>query len=106
MMNDSSSPSSASSRRTRLPPGPSSFFSITRSTKSFAAAKSGARKTPLPAHNPSALITTGQGDRKSTRLNSSHDQISYAVFCLKKKTNKQEILLYNKKSAYPADQLI
>src|SRR5206468_12462972 len=26
-----------------------------------------------------------QGDRKSTRLNSSHDQISYAVFCLKKK---------------------
>src|SRR2546421_6182735 len=28
------------------------------------------------------------GDRKSTRLNSSHDQISYAVFCLKKK--KQE----------------
>ena len=29
-------------------------------------------------------------DRKSTRLNSSHDQISYAVFCLKKK-NKQHI---------------
>src|SRR5712664_3706448 len=27
----------------------------------------------------------GVGDRKSTRLNSSHDQISYAVFCLKKK---------------------
>src|SRR2546421_9346187 len=29
----------------------------------------------------------GFGDRKSTRLNSSHDQISYAVFCLKKKKN-------------------
>src|SRR5690606_39284315 len=28
-------------------------------------------------------------DRKSTRLNSSHVKISYAVFCLKKKTNKQ-----------------
>src|SRR2546430_10066250 len=27
------------------------------------------------------------GDRKSTRLNSSHSQISYAVFCLKKKQN-------------------
>src|SRR2546430_6828383 len=27
----------------------------------------------------------GEGDRKSTRLNSSHSQISYAVFCLKKK---------------------
>src|SRR2546430_13678891 len=31
-------------------------------------------------------------DRKSTRLNSSHSQISYAVFCLKKKKNTQ----YNK----------
>src|SRR6266852_4462946 len=29
----------------------------------------------------------GSGDRKSTRLNSSHGSISYAVFCLKKKTN-------------------
>src|SRR2546421_5307627 len=29
-----------------------------------------------------------QIDRKSTRLNSSHDQISYAVFCLKKKKHK------------------
>src|SRR2546427_5099483 len=28
-------------------------------------------------------------DRKSTRLNSSHSQISYAVFCLKKKKNNQ-----------------
>src|SRR3712207_7202584 len=28
------------------------------------------------------------GDRKSTRLNSSHANISYAVFCLKKKTKK------------------
>src|SRR5206468_11571663 len=30
-----------------------------------------------------------QRDRKSTRLNSSHDQISYAVFCLKKKKTKK-----------------
>src|SRR3989440_5492384 len=30
-------------------------------------------------------------DRKSTRLNSSHDQISYAVFCLKKKKKKTEL---------------
>src|SRR2546427_3703523 len=29
-------------------------------------------------------------DRKSTRLNSSHSQISYAVFCLKKKKNNQQ----------------
>src|SRR2546430_7444395 len=31
------------------------------------------------------------GDRKSTRLNSSHSQISYAVFCLKKKKTKESI---------------
>src|SRR5206468_6124199 len=30
-------------------------------------------------------VRVNLGDRKSTRLNSSHDQISYAVFCLKKK---------------------
>src|SRR3712207_8285858 len=32
------------------------------------------------------------GDRKSTRLNSSHANISYAVFCLKKKKNTQQRL--------------
>src|SRR2546430_12959813 len=35
----------------------------------------------------------GRRDRKSTRLNSSHSQISYAVFCLKKKNNEQTIPL-------------
>src|SRR5438874_12304515 len=33
-----------------------------------------------------AVQRRDQGDRKSTRLNSSHVEISYAVFCLKKKT--------------------
>src|SRR5256886_11005059 len=47
------------------------------------------------AHTPTPATATGRGalpyevrppvDRKSTRLNSSHSQISYAVFCLKKK---------------------
>src|SRR3712207_7974007 len=32
-------------------------------------------------------LAPGPGDRKSTRLNSSHANISYAVFCLKKKKN-------------------
>src|SRR2546430_8105527 len=43
------------------------------------------------------LLIAGQskGDRKSTRLNSSHSQISYAVFCLKKKKKKKKnIVLY------------
>src|SRR5205085_7768541 len=34
----------------------------------------------------------GPTDRKSTRLNSSHSQISYAVFCLKKKKNNRQAL--------------
>src|SRR2546429_6684848 len=45
---------------------------------------------PLPYPSPEQLVSiTGtypKGDRKSTRLNSSHGYISYAVFCLKKKT--------------------
>src|SRR3989442_8845836 len=40
--------------------------------------------TILDVNNP-----PGQIDRKSTRLNSSHVRISYAVFCLKKKNQKQ-----------------
>src|SRR5690348_17745967 len=41
--------------------------------------------------SPAAILNASRGgrDRKSTRLNSSHPSISYAVFCLKKK-NKQE----------------
>src|SRR5256886_16015833 len=41
------------------------------------------RRRELPAEISVKL--THLGDRKSTRLNSSHSQISYAVFCLKKK---------------------
>src|SRR3712207_8719314 len=36
---------------------------------------------------PTESAVTDDGDRKSTRLNSSHANISYAVFCLKKKKN-------------------
>src|SRR5438132_5984524 len=37
-------------------------------------------------------VRRGPGDRKSTRLNSSHTVISYAVFCLKKKNKTPHIL--------------
>src|SRR5438034_7280895 len=37
-------------------------------------------------HLPSGKLRAEERDRKSTRLNSSHTVISYAVFCLKKKT--------------------
>src|SRR5438034_6660454 len=46
----------------------------------------------FPKHRTGFLIerddTAAKTDRKSTRLNSSHTVISYAVFCLKKKKNK------------------
>src|SRR5688572_32731887 len=47
-----------------------------------------ARATPQPQPTPPPTPETPAAipDRKSTRLNSSHSQISYAVFCLKKKT--------------------
>src|SRR5437868_10805179 len=40
---------------------------------------------PTPGHAFPAPIGAAASDRKSTRLNSSHVSISYAVFCLKKK---------------------
>src|SRR2546430_13607275 len=43
-----------------------------------------------------------EGDRKSTRLNSSHSQISYAVFCLKKKKVRSRVLLYEGLEIYGA----
>src|SRR3712207_7400712 len=40
----------------------------------------------------SSRIELRLGDRKSTRLNSSHANISYAVFCLKKKKTKNHVI--------------
>src|SRR2546422_3138728 len=39
------------------------------------------------------------GDRKSTRLNSSHGYISYAVFCLKKKKKREKVVMCRKDNA-------
>src|SRR5260221_5247358 len=45
-----------------------------------------------PRHRVEDLQRAGErGDRKSTRLNSSHTVISYAVFCLKKKKERHYI---------------
>src|SRR5688572_32159081 len=45
-------------------------------------------------------------DRKSTRLNSSHSQISYAVFCLKKKKKKKKTKHTKQKHSKNCDQLL
>src|SRR2546421_5164129 len=49
-------------------------------------------RSKTPIIDDDADILAGR-DRKSTRLNSSHDQISYAVFCLKKKKKTNNITL-------------
>src|SRR5690242_21535411 len=49
---------------------------------------------PEPGHLPFGIAPSlglRLGDRKSTRLNSSHMSISYAVFCLKKKKKKKQL---------------
>src|SRR2546422_6342860 len=57
-------------------------------------------RLPLPAEVTLRLYATPKlferglvqdGDRKSTRLNSSHGYISYAVFCLKKKKKRERV---------------
>src|SRR5256885_9734399 len=51
-----------------------------------------ARVALQPAHD---VARAPRVDRKSTRLNSSHLVISYAVFCLKKKKNTRTIIMVN-----------
>src|SRR5699024_11481590 len=52
----------------------------------------GFKTTVFPVAKAGATfhVSNINGDRKSTRLNSSHVSISYAVFCLKKKTRRQK----------------
>src|SRR5574337_489150 len=63
------------------------YTTLFRSTHPHAGGQSSARPGPRPAR--------GLEDRKSTRLNSSHHSISYAVFCLKKKKKKQFFFFFN-----------
>src|SRR5688572_32497483 len=98
----------------RRPPR-STLFPYTTLFRSFndltnKALLSGLRnKTFADAHKPAEvhlnekeitilrLMCEEKRDRKSTRLNSSHSQISYAVFCLKKKKKKKKKKKYKKK---------
>src|SRR5438105_10800466 len=99
------------SRSSRMTTAGSSTGSKTPSSRPAAASASGADTEPIrwleiavPAHaeaveavseilgrvgyNGVAIEEPVNGDRKSTRLNSSHEWISYAVFCLKKKKHQ------------------
>src|SRR5206468_10218637 len=85
----------------RRPP-PSTLFPYTTLFRSPLPADSPDTARP-PAGSPDTapprrIRASASRDRKSTRLNSSHDQISYAVFCLKKK--KQTYLHTTNKDTY------
>src|SRR2546430_13515549 len=56
------------------------------------ASPTGPRGNPARRSPECSRDRPARGDRKSTRLNSSHSQISYAVFCLKKKTQLIHII--------------
>src|SRR5437762_12085092 len=76
-------------RRPRHPRGLPSF--PTRRSSDLAV-----HETALPTRTFSGALDVeveraAEGDRKSTRLNSSHRCISYAVFCLKKKNTAREL---------------
>src|SRR2546429_4220512 len=85
----------------RRPPR-STLFPYTTLFRSQAAARPGDDLPEVPHEGPAPALRDGRGcgrrpapapgrpaeDRKSTRLNSSHGYISYAVFCLKKKKKK------------------
>src|SRR6266403_4966543 len=56
----------------------------------FAACARG-RQIQCPYWTKASSLECARQDRKSTRLNSSHVEISYAVFCLKKKKNTSDL---------------
>src|SRR5947209_16961388 len=83
----------------RRPPR-STLFPYTTLFRSWC---SSARARSMAARRETSIARgcSGSPDRKSTRLNSSHANISYAVFCLKKKKkNVEQTQLYNE---YPID---
>src|SRR2546421_6546154 len=75
------------------------MFRSSRSCSSWRFSRGSPHTAPFRMINGWRLASR---DRKSTRLNSSHDQISYAVFCLKKKkkTNKSRIHHKSKRTKY------
>src|SRR5688572_32505873 len=74
------------------------YTTLFRSLKFYASVRIDIRRTgaikkgdEVIGSETRAKVEEQSGDRKSTRLNSSHSQISYAVFCLKKKKKTTNI---------------
>src|SRR5215203_6624504 len=80
--------------RSTLFPYTTLFRSRPRRRRPSSRPPGGRSRAPSPAAHPAP--SPGR-DRKSTRLNSSHANISYAVFCLKKKKKKKKKNIKKKK---------
>src|SRR6185503_21016785 len=80
----------------RRPPR-STLFPYTTLFRSRARLRDAGRLRPVPVRLTDDGPAGRNQDRKSTRLNSSHGYISYAVFCLKKKKKKNNTISSKKK---------
>src|SRR3712207_8291720 len=76
-----------------MPSTLSAVESVLRDQAEGRATNRARRRVALPKGGLNYMAAGAPEDRKSTRLNSSHANISYAVFCLKKKKNKQDKLI-------------
>src|SRR6266496_5864753 len=85
----------------RTPPGGARTSPVARQEPRRAARPVGRRRTGRARPGRARTPRPGRGDRKSTRLNSSHVESSYAVFCLKKKKKiNKHFFLTKKKNKY------
>src|SRR5436305_10815286 len=88
-----------------IPPPPrSTLFPYTTLFRSRRTRPSAWRWSPRRRRRPCPPRRCDRLDRKSTRLNSSHVRISYAVFCLKKKKKKTQVTI-NKKVQCVVEEL-
>src|SRR5690242_21084068 len=74
-------------------------------TTLFRSGRRGRVRLGADGHREDVAVPVGTKDRKSTRLNSSHMSISYAVFCLKKKKKKKKNIKQIKKNKTKLQQL-
>src|SRR5690348_17437860 len=81
----------------RRPPR-STLFPYTTLFRSLVERNSAAPTTDAQSNSGATSRRSAHADRKSTRLNSSHPSISYAVFCLKKKKKKNKKIIILKKN--------
>src|SRR2546421_1028025 len=79
--------------RSTLFPYTTLFRSVPKADRDHRPGEEGRRDADRRRDDVDDLVRLGRrSDRKSTRLNSSHDQISYAVFCLKKKKKNKNAI--------------